>query len=84
MLLNTIFAFFAVCGLFGLLFASFAIRNARQRHNEDYVPWTDALIGSAAFVPIADGALDTVSESQSGLIARPANQAARDAAAGWR
>jgi hypothetical protein len=48
------------------------------------VPWVDALFGSATFVPMADGALYAVSVSQSGLIARPANQAARNAVAGWR
>jgi len=54
------------------------------RRYKDYVPWVDALFGSATFVPMADGALYAVSVSQSGLIARPANQAARNAVAGWR
>lgn len=49
-----------------------------------YVPWVDALYGSATFLPMADGALYQVSVSQSGLIARPRNQAGRDAVAGWR
>ncbi|OGA25047.1 MAG: hypothetical protein A3I02_11345 [Betaproteobacteria bacterium RIFCSPLOWO2_02_FULL_67_26] len=55
---------------------------ARRYHA--YVPWVDALAGSAAFLPMADGALFEVRVSQSGLIARPLNQAGRDAVAGWR
>jgi len=54
------------------------------RRYKDYVPWVDALFGSATFVPMADGALYGVSVSQSGLIARPANQAARNAVSSWR
>jgi hypothetical protein len=49
-----------------------------------WIPWLDALYGSAAFLPLADGALYEIKMSQSGLIARPLNQAARDAVAGWR
>ena len=48
-----------------------------------WVPWVDALYGSAAFLPMADGALYEIKVSQSGLIARPLNQAARDAIGGW-
>jgi uncharacterized integral membrane protein len=54
------------------------------RRYSTYVPWVDALTGSATFLPMADGALFQVSVSQSGLIARPLNQAGRDAVAGWR
>ena len=54
------------------------------RRYRAYVPWVDALAGSATFLPMADGALFQVSVSQSGLIARPLNQAGRDAVAGWR
>jgi hypothetical protein len=49
-----------------------------------WFPWLDALYGSAAFLPMADGALYEIKMSQSGLIARPLNQAARDAVASWR
>jgi len=49
-----------------------------------WIPWLDALYGSAAFLPMADGALYEVKMLQSGLIARPLNQAATDAVAGWR
>ena len=48
-----------------------------------WVPWMDALYGSATFLPMADGALYEIKVTQSGLVARPLNQAARDAVAGW-
>jgi len=54
------------------------------RRYKDYVPWVDALFGSATFVPMADGALYEVRVSQSGLIARPVNQAARNAVTSWQ
>ncbi len=54
------------------------------RRYREYVPWVDALSGSATFLPMADGALYRVSVSQSGLVARPLNQAGREAIAGWR
>ena len=49
-----------------------------------WLPWLDALYGSATFLPMADGALYEIRVSQSGLIARPQNQAARDVVGGWR
>ena len=48
-----------------------------------WLPWLDAVYGSAAFLPMADGALYEIKVSQSGLIARPLNQAARDAVGSW-
>jgi hypothetical protein len=48
-----------------------------------WVPWMDALYGSATFLPMADGALFEVKVTQSGLVARPLNQAARDAVGNW-
>ena len=48
-----------------------------------WVPWIDAHYGSATFLPMADGALYEIKVSQSGLVARPLNQAARDAVSGW-
>jgi len=48
-----------------------------------WVPWMDALYGSATFLPMADGALYEIKVSQSGLLARPLNQAARDAVGSW-
>jgi hypothetical protein len=48
-----------------------------------WVPWLDALYGSATFLPMADGALYEIKVSQSGLVARPLNQAAREALSSW-
>jgi len=48
-----------------------------------WIPWMDALYGSATFLPMADGALYEIKVSQSGLIARPLNQAARDSVGNW-
>lgn len=48
-----------------------------------YVPWVDALYGSATYVPMADGARFGITVSQSGLVARPLNDAARQAVGNW-
>jgi hypothetical protein len=56
---------------------------ALARRYPNRIPGLDALYGSAAYVPMADGALYEVTVSQSGLIARPLNDAARDAVVGW-
>jgi hypothetical protein len=48
-----------------------------------WLPWMDALYGGATFLPMADGALYEIKVSQSGLIARPLNQAAREAVGSW-
>jgi hypothetical protein len=48
-----------------------------------WIPGLDALYGSAAFLPMADGALYEIKMSQSGLVARPLNQSARDVVASW-
>jgi hypothetical protein len=54
------------------------------RRHKDYLPWIDALYGSATYVPMADGAVFQVSVSPTGLVARPLNKAARDAVGGWK
>ncbi|MDP8985607.1 MAG: cation/multidrug efflux pump [Pseudomonadota bacterium] len=54
-----------------------------HRHNS-WLPGIDALYGSATYVPMADGALYEVKVSQSGLMARPLNQAARVAVGNWQ
>ena len=54
-----------------------------RRHHR-YVPMADALYGSAAYVPMAEGAEYDVSVSASGLVVRPANDAARKAVGGWK
>jgi hypothetical protein len=48
-----------------------------------WVPWMDALYGSATYLPMSDGALYEINVSQSGLVARPLNQAAREAVSSW-
>jgi hypothetical protein len=53
----------------------------RTWHN--YIPWADALYGSAIYLPMADGAAYEVSVSPTGLLARPVNAVARGAIEGW-
>lgn len=48
-----------------------------------WLPWVDASYGSAAYLPMANGAEYRVSMSQTGLLARPANAAAQQAVAHW-
>ncbi|MBA4806615.1 hypothetical protein [Brevundimonas sp.] len=54
-----------------------AIRRYRR-----YVDAADTLYGSAAYMPMADGAKYEVWITQSGLVARPVNDVARNASAG--
>ena len=54
------------------------------RRYHDYLPLADALYGSAAYVPMADGAQYVVAVSASGLTVRPQNDAARRAVGNWR
>jgi hypothetical protein len=56
--------------------------NLVHRHH-GWVPWVDALYGSATYLPMTDGALYQINVSQSGLIGRPVNQAAREAVGNW-
>jgi hypothetical protein len=49
-----------------------------------WLPWVDASYGSATYLPMADGAEYRVSMSQTGLVARPGNAIAQQAAAHWR
>lgn len=56
--------------------------NLTQRYRR-WLPLVDARYGSAAYLPMADGARFSVSLTQSGLIARAENQAARRAVARW-
>ena len=54
----------------------------RQHHQ--YIPFADALYGSAVYVPMSEGAEYAVTVSASGLVVRPGNDAARKAVGGWR
>jgi hypothetical protein len=55
---------------------------AKRYHQ--YLPLTDALYGSAAYVPMAEGAEYVVSVSATGLVIRPGNDAAKKAVGGWK
>ncbi|HUQ73449.1 MAG TPA: hypothetical protein VM183_01900 [Burkholderiales bacterium] len=57
---------------------------ALVRRHHRYLPLADALYGSAAFVPMAEGAEYDVTVSASGLVVRPANDSARKAVGGWK
>ena len=48
-----------------------------------FLPWLDALYGSATYLPMAEGAHYAVSISSTGLLARPLNREAREAVAAW-
>ncbi|WAC59306.1 hypothetical protein [Brevundimonas sp. SL130] len=52
------------------------------RKYRPYVDAADTLYGSAAYMPMADGARYEVWITQSGLVARPVNDVARNASAG--
>ena len=54
------------------------------RRHHAYVPFADALYGSAVYVPMSEGAEYTVSVSASGLLVRPVNDTARKAVGGWK
>ena len=54
----------------------------RQHHQ--YIPFADALYGSAVYVPMSEGAEYAVTVSASGLVVRPGNDPARKAVGGWR
>lgn len=54
------------------------------RRHPNYVPFADALYGSAVYVPMSEGADYAVSVSASGLVVRPANEAARKAVGAWK
>ena len=49
-----------------------------------WIPWVDAVYGSATYMPMVDGAHYTVSVSSSGLLARPGNDIAHKAVGEWR
>lgn len=48
------------------------------------LPFVDAVYGNAAYMPMTDGARYEISITQTGLIARPANAAAQQAAGSWQ
>ena len=54
------------------------------RAYRSWLPMVDARYGSAAYVPLAPQASYVVSVSNSGLLVRPENDAARQALGGWK
>ena len=48
-----------------------------------WLPFVDAVYGSATYLPMADGARFQVTISQTGLVARPTNDAAEAAVGAW-
>lgn len=61
----------------GLDLWSLALRHAA------WLPWVDARYGSAVYLPMADRARYRIFVTQSGIIARAANPAARSAVTHW-
>ncbi len=55
-----------------------------SRRYARWIPWVDALYGSATYMPMVDGASYTVSVSSTGLLARPSNNIAGKAIRDWR
>ena len=49
-----------------------------------WLPFVDAVYGSATYLPMADGARFQVTISQTGLVARPTNDAAEAAVGAWQ
>jgi hypothetical protein len=54
------------------------------KRSKDWAPFIDALYGSATYVPMSDGAVYQVVVSPAGVMARPLNQAAKQAVGGWK
>jgi len=48
-----------------------------------WIPWVDAVYGSATYMPMGDGARFVVSATQSGLVARPYDQATERLLRDW-
>ena len=49
-----------------------------------WLPWVDAVYGSATYMPMVHGASYQISMTQSGLIARPTNAIAEQALKNWK
>ncbi len=55
-----------------------------SRKNQQRIPWIDAIYGNAAYMPLTNRAQYKVNVSNSGLVIRPANPAAKKAIESWR
>jgi len=54
-----------------------------SHNNQKYLPWIDAVYGSAAYMPMASQARFQVSVASSGLVVRAINAKAQKAIEGW-
>jgi hypothetical protein len=63
--------------------AGFDLWTLLKEHHR-WLPLADALYGSAAYAPMADGAQYAVNVSTTGLLLRPLNEAAKKALGGWK
>ncbi len=54
------------------------------KEHHRWLPLADALYGSAAYAPMADGAQYAISVSTTGLLIRPLNESAKKALGGWK
>lgn len=57
---------------------------AFMRRHPRWVPWADAVYGSATYLPMDDKAAYSVHITQSGLVARPGNAEAEAAVSTWQ
>jgi len=57
---------------------------ALVRKWSNVLPWVDAIYGSSVYLPMADDANYEVGVTQSGLVARPLNEAARRTTRDWK
>ena len=48
-----------------------------------WLPWIESFYGNASYLPMADDSIFEITMSQSGLIAKPVNNAARQAVGDW-
>lgn len=62
--------------------SSVNVMRVLEKH-PNWTPWVDATYGSATYLPMADGAGYAVALGNSGLVARPVNDAAKSAVADW-
>lgn len=57
---------------------------AFARQHPKWLPWVDAVYGSATYMPMAHGARYQITMSQTGLIARPTNLTAEQVVSEWK
>jgi len=53
------------------------------KNHPSWVPWVDAYYGSATYLPMNDGARFKITLSQTGLLARPVNEAGEESIQFW-